>query len=65
MIEVAGGVLIAASISAVFGFGVWSLNEVARNPGHEWRAGGAVPGAAWTLIWLSIGVAIGIVYAGA
>ena len=56
MIEVAGGVLIAASISAVFGFGVWSLND---------RTGGAEYGAAWWLIWLSIGVAIGIVYAGA
>ena len=56
MIEVAGGVLIAASISAVFGFGVWSLND---------RTGGAEYGAAWWLIWLTIGIAIGIVYAGA
>ncbi len=65
MIEMAGGILIAVAISAPFAFGVFSLNELARNPEHEWRARGVGRGAAWFLIWLTIGMAIGIVYAGA
>ncbi len=55
MFDVAGGMLIAAAICGLFAFGVFSLNELARHREHEWRARGLVRGAAWALIWLSIG----------
>lgn len=58
MLDVAGGVIIAAAICGLFAFGVFSLIDLAN---RDWRARGLETGPAWVCICLSLGAAIWIV----